>query len=359
MRKIKKLLKKIKDKVKRVNSSPPFKLRKTLNIGVIGAGIQASRLVTQVINSGAKVVAVHDVEIESAKKFAKLSNSKFSTTNLDEFFQIPMDGLMVCSIPTVRLEPIRRACEKKIHLLIEKPPAYDLNTARKCSDYINKSDVISSVGFQFRYEPRYEKLKKLIEGHEIHLVRTKLTVNYYPNINIPTWYLQKKFSAGPYAEQAIHLLDCVRFILGNPKPVRVASVGARNMVRYRDDIDAENALQLIYELDNGVFGSHTNHCGHDRVRLDLEIIGPKIQLNANATEQIIQGTINGKKIVEDFPTENSLGGLDKVSAWLKAIETGDRKYIRSDYKEALNTQALIDAAVKSQSSKKMELAEKI
>ena len=68
--------------------------------------------------------------------------------------------------------------------------------------------------------------------------------------------------------------------------------------------------------------------------------------------------INGKKIEENFPPENSLG-LDKVCAWLKAIESGDRKYIRSDYKESLNTQSLIDAAIKSQSTKNMELAEKI
>ena len=194
-----------------------------------------------------------------------------------------MDGLLLCTMPTVRTEPIKRACDKKIHLLIEKPAAYNLNDGQKCLDYINKSGVISSVGFQFRYEPRYEKLKKLIEGQEIHLARTKLTVNYYPAMNVPAWYLQKQFSAGPYAEQAIHLLDCVRFVLGNPRPIRAASIGAKNMVHDRKDLDAENALQLIYELDNGVFGSHTNHCGHDRVRWDLELIGPNLQLKANAT----------------------------------------------------------------------------
>ena len=359
MKKLKKLWKKIKNKGKRKNLSPPFKLSRPLNIGVIGAGIQASRLIGQVIGAGAKVVAVHDVKIEAAKKLAKLSNSKLSTTNLDEFFEVPMDGLLLCTMPTVRVEPIKRACDKKIHLLIEKPAAYNFNTGQKCLDYINKSGVISSVGFQFRYEPRYEKLKKLIEGQEIHLARTKLTINYYPAMNIPAWYLQKQSSAGPYSEQAIHLLDCVRFVLGNPRPIRAASIGVRNMVRYRKDVNAENALQLIYELDNGVFGSHTNHCGHDRIRFDLELIGPNLQLNADATEQAIQGTINGRKIDEDFPAENSLGGLDKTSAWLKAIETGDRKYIRSDYKESLNTQALIDAAIKSQSSNNMELAEKI
>ena len=84
-------------------------------------------------------------------------------------------------------------------------------------------------------------------------------------------------------------------------------------------------------------------------------LGLKILKNERQKKKLI----NGRKIEEDFPAKNSLGGLDKTSAWLKAIETGDRKYIRSDYKESLNTQALIDAAIKSQSSNNMELAEKI
>ena len=56
---------------------------------------------------------------------------------------------------------------------------------------------------------------------------------------------------------------------------------------------------------------------------------------------------------------NKLGGLDKVDAWLKAIDTGNRGYIRSDYAEALNTQALVDAAIKSQTTHRVEIAEKV
>ena len=356
--KLKKIWKKIKNKRARKKLSPPFKLSKPLRIGVIGAGTQATQLTAIAKNAGAEIVAVHDIKIEAAKKLANLFNVEKSTTKLDEFFNVPMDGLLVCTIPTVRSEPIKRACEKKIHLLIEKPPAYDLVSGRECLSYLNKSGVIASVGFQSRYDPRYEKLKQLIDGHEIHLVRTKITINFYPNVQISPWILQKKISGGPIADQAIHLLDCVRFVLGNPAPVRAASIGVKNMLRYRKDLDAENALQFIYELDNGVIGSHANHCGHDRIRFDLELIGPNIRLEANATEQVIQGMINGKKIDENFPAENSLG-LDKVCAWLKAIESGDRKYIRSDYEESLNTQSLIDAAIKSQTTKNMEMAEKI
>ena len=137
MKKLKKFWKKIKDKGKRINLSPPFKLSKPLNIGVIGAGIQASRLVGQVIDAGAKIVAVHDVKTEAAQKLANLSDSNLSTTNLDEFFDVPMDGLLLCSIPTVRVEPIKRACDKKIHLLIERKKEYFLIDNGKSVWFIN------------------------------------------------------------------------------------------------------------------------------------------------------------------------------------------------------------------------------
>ena len=353
-------LKKIFKKIFKTNSSVNnFKLSKPLKIGIFGAGAQATLLAKQVISAGAKIEVIHDIKIDAAKKLALMTNTKNCTNKIEDFFKFSMDGVLISTIPTVRTEPIKQACDKKINIFVEKPPAYDLKMGRECLNYIKNSGIISSVGFQSRYDPRYEKLKKLIEGKEIHLVRTKLTIGYYPVIQVPEWYLQKKISGGPYAEQAIHLLDCVRYILNNPKPIRAASMGVKNMVNYNNNIDAENSLQLIYELDNGIFGSHTNHCGHDVTKWDLELIGPNLRLEANATEKVIKGTFQGKKLNEKFGPNNDLGGLDKISAWLKSIEENNKSYIRSSYEESLNTQALIEAAIKSQNSNKMELAEKI
>ena len=187
MKKLKKLLKKIINKSKNKKLFPLFKLSKPLRIGVVGAGIQATRLTEQVKNAGGEIVAVHDIQIVAAQQLAKLRNAKISTVKLDEFFEVPMDGVLICTIPTVRFEPIIHACNKKLHLLIEKPPAYNLDEGRKCLSAINESGVISSVGFQSRYDPRYEKLKKMIAGHEIHLVRTKITIPSYPPSNETPW----------------------------------------------------------------------------------------------------------------------------------------------------------------------------
>lgn len=331
---------------------------KNLRIGVIGAGIMGSELTESVERAGAKIVAVHDIRLEAAEKLASERNGAEATTELNKLFDVQMDGLLLCTMPTVRVEPVKRACEKKIHLLIEKPPAYNLIEGRDCLAAIKKADVMAAVGFQLRYDPRYERLKQLIKGQDVHLVRTVCSTSFYLDFKIVPWHLQNQFSGGPIIDQAIHLLDCVRYVLNNPRPTRAAAIGIKNMALNRKEFNSENALQLMYELDNGVIGVHTNHCGHEKFHFDLELIGPHLRLEANITDPTIHGIIDGKEINENFPNQNKLG-LNKVDAWLKAIETGNRGYIRSDYAEALNTQALLDAAVKSLKTHCVETAETI
>lgn len=331
---------------------------KNLRIGVTGAGVQGALLAEAVDSYGAKIVAVHDLNLIKARKLALLYKAELSTVDLNDFFNVKMDGLLICTTPTVRLDPIKRACEKNIHLLIEKPASYNLYDGQQCLSLIENANIISSVGFQLRYEPRYERLKELIKGHSIHLVRTVCTVDYYLNFRMPDWYLKKDSSGGPIAEQAIHLLDVARYVLGNPKPVKATSLAVKNMAIDRTEFDAENSIQLIYELNNGVMGVHTNHCGHETSYFDLELIGPHLRLQANATDKTIHGIINGKKINEIIPTETKLG-LNKVNSWLKAINSGDRNYILSDYQDSLNTQSLVEASIKSQKTQKVEPAELI
>jgi predicted dehydrogenase len=347
-------------KRKKAKSVKPFTLKyKSIRIGIIGAGEMGTKLAASAERAGAKIVATHDIKLKAAENLASIYNGAIATDKLDKFFDIPMEALIVATIPTVRVEPIKRACEKKIHLLIEKPPAQNLSEGRECLKAIKKSGVIAAVGLQLRYDPRYEKLKQLLKGHVVHMVRTVTTINFYLELNMAPWFLQNKYSGGPITDQAIHLLDCVRYVLNNPKPTKAATIAVKNMALDRKEFDSQNAIQLIYELDNGVIGVHTNHCGHEKTYFDLEFIGPNLRLKANMTDSVISGIINGKEISEKPLATNKLGGLDKVDSWLKAIDTNNRGYIRADYEQALNTQALIEASNKSQDTQCIEIVEKI
>ena len=178
------------------------------------------------------------------------------------------------------------------------------------------------------------------------------------NFAMPDWFLKNEASGGPIAEQASHLLDVTRFILGNPKAIKVSSFGLKNMALDKKEFTAENSIQLIYQLENGVIGVHTNHCGQERSCFDLELIGPRIRITANATDKTIHGVINGKKFSENTPDETQ-HGLNKVTAWLKAISTGNNEYLQSDYLDSLSTQSLIDAAIKSRKNERIESVEPV
>lgn len=330
---------------------------KALRIGVTGAGAMGTALSGSARNYGAAIVGVHDVSAEPADKLANVHTAK-ATTDLQALMDIPMDGLIIAAVPTVRIEPVTLASAKGIHLMIEKPPAYSMKEGRECRAAIDKAGVIAAVGFQLRYDPRYERMRELMADHEVHLVRTVCTVCYYLTFEMSPWFLQKEISGGPIAEQAIHLLDCVRYLLGNPAARRAGALGTRNMALDRTEFNVENAMQIMYELDGGILGVHTNHCGHREFHFALELVGPQLRLQTDIAGQRINGYI-GEEQIDEEPPPNSALNLDKVGAWLRAIETGDRSLVRSDYTEALHTQALVDAAIQSQTSGRIEEVEQI
>ncbi len=319
---------------------------KSLAIGIIGAGRMGVHHHRAVTDYGGRVVAVHDVRLDAARELATHSDTALATTELDAFFDVEMDGVVITTPPPVRFEPIQMACDRGLPMLIEKPPALDMAEGRRCLACIQEAGVIAAVGFQLRYHPLYERLKTLIATETIHLVRTVCTIDYYLTFRMPLWFLKSEISGGPLPEQAVHVLDCARFVMGNPKPVQAHALATKNMALDRTEFDAENAIQMTYQLDNGVFGVHTNHCGTEKFCFEVEVLGPHLRLHANMTDNTIHGYLNGEIVNEPVVGENSLE-LDKTGAWLHAIETGDRTLIRSPFADAIETLALIDAAVQS------------
>jgi predicted dehydrogenase len=320
--------------------------QKPLAIGIIGAGSMGGHHYNAVTNYGGRIVAVHDVRLEAARELATRTEAAVATTDLDTFFDVEMDGVVITTPPPIRLEPIQMACDRGIHMMVEKPPALNMDEGRKCLACIEKADVIAAVGFQLRYHPLYERLKALIASETVHLVRTVCTVDYYLSFRMLPWFLQSEISGGPLPEQAVHVLDCARFVMGNPKPVQAHALAIKNMALERTEFDAENAIQMTYQLDNGVFGTHMNHCGTEKFTFEVEVVGPHLRLQTSITDNTIHGYLNGETVNEPAPAGNSLG-LDKTGAWLRAIETGDRALIRSPFADGVQTLALIDAAVQS------------
>ena len=178
-----------------------------------------------VTDYGGRVVAVHDVQLDAARELATHSDTALATTELDAFFDVEMDGVVITTPPPVRFEPIQMACARGIPMMIEKPPALNITEGRRCLACIEEAGVLAAVGFQLRYHPLYERLKTLIATETIHLVRTVCTIDYYLTFRMPFWFLKSEISGGPLPEQAVHVLDCARVRYGEPETGAGACIG--------------------------------------------------------------------------------------------------------------------------------------
>ena len=74
--------------------------QKPLAIGIIGAGNMGRHHHGAVTNYGARVVAVHDVQLEAARELATHAESALATTELDAFFDVDMDGVVITTPPS-------------------------------------------------------------------------------------------------------------------------------------------------------------------------------------------------------------------------------------------------------------------
>jgi len=333
-----------------------IELLNTMKIAITGAGALGTAHARAAREWGAEVVFIHDARLAAAQTLAAEFGAT-ATDNLEEIFARPLDGLIVATPPPIRIDPITLACRHGVHLFVEKPPAYNLEQGRQCLAAIEKAGVLAAVGFNLRYDARYTQLRDLIGDEPVHLVRTVCTIDYYLNFGMSPWFLQKRVSGGPIAEQAIHLLDCVRFLFGNTRATRALACGAKNMAFDRPEFDAESALQIVYELENGIFATHMNHCGHDRFHFDLEVVGPHLRLHANITEPNIHGYYRGETI--DLPVAGNDAQGGRLQVWLQAVQSGDASLIRSPFADALQTQALVDAAARSQATAQFEMVEQV
>lgn len=327
-----------------------------LRLGIIGAGRLGRQHAETAARYGARLVAVHDVLPEAAEALARDFQIPVATSDLAAVFNAGLDAVVIATPPAVRLAPIALACAHRCHLFVEKPPALAVKEGRHCQTLIQQAGVLAAVGFNLRYHPGFERLHQLTRHREIHLVRTVCTIDYYLNYSMPGWFLQKQQSGGPIAEQAIHLLDGVRWLCGNDVAVSAIACGTKNMGREHPEYDAETILQLMYQTRRGVIGTHLNHCGHQRFAFDCEVVGPEFRLALSVGQGTLQGYIGADPIDEPVAPGNKLG-LDRLEAWLEAVGTGRRELIRSPWDDSLHTLALVEAARKSQQSKQLEKVE--
>ncbi len=172
------------------------------------------------------------------------------------------------------------AIEAGLHVMVEKPiSVHKADAERLIAAHRARPDRVFAAMFQLRTEPRYMKIKRLIEAGDLGtLVRTSWimtdwyrTEAYYASGGWrATW---KGEGGGVLLNQCPHNLDILQWLCGMPQSVR----GFCQLGRYHA-IEVEDNVTAYWAWANGATGVFVTSTGEAPGTNRLEICGTRGRL---------------------------------------------------------------------------------
>ncbi|MFL5296646.1 MAG: Gfo/Idh/MocA family protein [Phenylobacterium sp.] len=159
-----------------------------------------------------------------------------------------LDLLIVATPPDARNGEVERAAARGVNLLVEKPIALDLPSARRMVEAADAAGVRAAVGFMYRHGEAVARWQALAAAGETGPVGL-FAGSFHCNALHAPWWRERARSGGQVLEQLIHLIDLVRVTMGEPDSVyaRSANLFHRGVPGY----DIEDVSAILFGWDDG------------------------------------------------------------------------------------------------------------
>lgn len=197
----------------------------------------------------ARLVGVADVNIEAARQLgAQIGCRSYASYEAlgDEW---PLDAVIICTPPSAHPEIALHFCQRKVHVLCEKPLSIDLSSAELMLDTAHRNGVKLTMASKFRYVEDVVRAKSIVRSGilgEILLVENAFT----SRIDMATrWNSQRDISGGGVLiDNGTHSIDIMRYFLGPLNDVQVIE-GVRG-----HGLEVEETVQMFVRSAEGVLG---------------------------------------------------------------------------------------------------------
>jgi len=315
--------------VKKSNES-----KRSLKIGVVGCGQMGQKHARNCAAfKGVIVTAVADTNKKRAHTLADELKAAAYPDSETLVKEADIDALIVATPPAEHGKDALAAIKAGKDVLIEKPIALDIASAKSLCNAAGKSSVVNAVGFHLRYAPITQKAKSLIAGKRVTQVRSVTTTGYYLNFDMPLWFLQKKHSGGPLLEQTLHMIDAARYMVGDI--TRVFAQGDRIVKPELRKFDSEDTMVLAYKFANGALGTHADSTATTVFNWEIELFGVDWRLLVDYARKRLEGYFGDETVHLQLPDTDY--HKIELEAFINNVRRRKNGAIRSDFKDATKT----------------------
>lgn len=252
-----------------------------------------------------------------------------------------LDAVFVCVPPFAHGDIEIDAARRGVHLYVEKPLGLSLERVKEIEAVIRESGILTSVGYQNRYNPILARMRRELEGRAVGLATGKF-LGYLPGRE--SWWIDKAKSGGQIVEQTTHIFDAMRYLFG--EAVSVYASGVRGMHGDRSHT-IEDASSVTVTFASGAVANILSGCYFDWAEapadVSLTVYADGVRLTYDWDHSLTVLHQHTSETCADRGPYHPAA----VDAFIRAVKTGDPTWIRSDYSDGAKTLALTLAANRS------------
>lgn len=265
-------------------------------LGFIGpAHIEALRRLPNV-----EVVAISDIDEDTAKAKAEALGVPRSTSRFSELLTPDVDCVHICTPNSLHYAMAKEALEAGKHVVCEKPLATTISEAEELVSLAAASNLINAVHFNIRYYPVIRQMKTMRAKGELGSIYSVIGSYLQDWLLLDTdynWRLEPEQSgeSRAIADIGSHLIDLIEYISGlritavmadfntlhktRKKPLKPIETYSGKLLKAEDyaevPINTEDHANVLLRFDNGNRGVVTvsQVAAGRKNRLSLEISG--------------------------------------------------------------------------------------
>ena len=275
-----------------------------INIALIGLGrIGQMHGENLILHSDYNLKYVFDVDEKLTNKISKKFNSKAINNPRIAFKDEGIDAIFIASSTSTHIKLIEEAAKYKKVIFCEKPLDLSIEKINKCKKKIKSLNPKIQLGFNRRYDPGHNSLKKDLKKGVIGNLEKIIITSRDPS---PPSIKYLKISGGIFKDMMIHDFDLLRFYLGKDELNSIFSTATNISDKRFNKINDYELASCILNSKKGVQCIITNsrHCsfGYDQ---RVELFGNKGMLisgnkNLNETEVYNKSSTAQKKPLQHF-----------------------------------------------------------
>lgn len=201
---------------------------KKLKVAVVGVGgISEVHIAGYKKLSNVELYAFCDINEETLKlKGEKHGVTRLYTDEKQMLDELPeIDAISVCTWNSAHAPCTIMALDAGKHVICEKPMATNADEAKAMLEAAKRNNRLLMIGFVRRFGNDAAILKDFIDSGdfgELYFAKARyIRRNGFPG----GWFGDKARSGGgPLIDLGVHVIDLVRYLMGNPKPVSAYGV---------------------------------------------------------------------------------------------------------------------------------------